>query len=277
MGAVAKTIEASPCFKLEIMKKTDEKIDKRVDVIFVLSTLLFLFGGILCYQYKTSSAIATYGAAVLCLVFVYLDKFDSFEGFGIKAKVRFGDKTVVEKDAEIVEDLRQEEEQYRFQQERSVMRESEQEYMVSSPEDWVKSALFMEEKTVEYVVNEYKKKGYRIREFYKQRNILVGDFKISVDGFIQLKQKDIFIEVKVSRTGHPPVSFLERSLIIYIAKINNYRLIVNKDTELEFVLVGHFQAEYKDRILNWFKGFLLKEKITGVNFKILDYKDVTNN
>jgi hypothetical protein len=243
----------------------------------VLSTLLFLFGGILCYQYKIAPAVATYGAAIMCLVFVYLEKIESFEGLGIKVKVRFGDKTAEEKNAEIAEDLEQEEEHHRLQQEKIAVGEPEQGYSVSFPEDWVKSALFMEEKTVEYVVNEYKKKGYRIREFYKQRNILVGDFKISVDGFIQLKQKDIFVEVKVSRTGHPPVSFLERSLIVYIAKINNYRLIVKKDVELEFVLVGHFEPEYKDKILNWFKGFLLKEKVAGVHFKILNYKDVTSN
>jgi len=65
-----------------------ESIDMKINIIFIVSLFLFAFGGVLSYKNKTGSAIATYGAAILCLVFVYLGKFESFEGLGIKAKMK---------------------------------------------------------------------------------------------------------------------------------------------------------------------------------------------
>ncbi|MGO9116933.1 MAG: hypothetical protein ACLQPD_04900 [Desulfomonilaceae bacterium] len=56
--------------------------------LFVMSLLLFVAGAILSYQGKTGGASATYGAAVFCLIFVSLEQFKSFKGWGIEAELR---------------------------------------------------------------------------------------------------------------------------------------------------------------------------------------------
>lgn len=48
---------------------------------------LLICGVILSFMDKTASATATYGAAIMCLIFLCLNEFEMFEGLGIKAKL----------------------------------------------------------------------------------------------------------------------------------------------------------------------------------------------
>lgn len=55
--------------------------------LFTVALILFGFGIHLSLSDKVTNATATYGAGVICLIFVYLSSFQSFEGLGIKAKL----------------------------------------------------------------------------------------------------------------------------------------------------------------------------------------------
>ncbi|WP_335901489.1 hypothetical protein ACOI2Q_07040 [Shewanella algae] len=55
--------------------------------VFITAILMFAAGVFLSYEDKTGGATATYGAAVLCLIFVFLGDFKKFKGFGIEAEL----------------------------------------------------------------------------------------------------------------------------------------------------------------------------------------------
>ena len=56
-------------------------------ILLSLATLLFIAGVVLSFQDKPSN-ISTYSAAVLCLIFSQIRRFESFEGLGVKAKLK---------------------------------------------------------------------------------------------------------------------------------------------------------------------------------------------
>jgi len=234
------------------------KNDKKTGIIFILALVLFACGCAMCFMGKVSAATATYGAAVLCMIFVFLGQFESFKGLGIEAKLRIKDKTPGEKDEEITTDLRSE----------------EPEPKTPPTAEWKTYAVDIEKKAVEYIVKDYSARGLSPWGFYKQKIIALNDLRISVDGFIRLKEKDVLIEVKVSKTGHPPFKFLEDSLGAYLEKMRKYKQVMRRDACLEFVLVGDFQEEYKRRILSWFNALSSSFGENEVRIRILSNRDV---
>ena len=52
-----------------------------------LSALLFALGAYLAFNEKVAASTATYGAAVICLIFTFLSRFKRFKGFGIEAEL----------------------------------------------------------------------------------------------------------------------------------------------------------------------------------------------
>jgi|GEM_PF-1755231 len=68
-------------------------------VLFGIFLILFGFGVFLSTTSKSVDAATTYTAGVLCLIFVFLPSFQSFEGLGIKAKLL--DQKIEESDAVI--------------------------------------------------------------------------------------------------------------------------------------------------------------------------------
>jgi len=56
-------------------------------VVFLAALGLFGAGVALGFQDKAGAATATYGAAVLCLIFVFLPEFKRFKGLGIEAEL----------------------------------------------------------------------------------------------------------------------------------------------------------------------------------------------
>lgn len=55
--------------------------------IFITAIILFASGVFLSYVDKTGGATVTYTAAVLCLVFAFLQEFKKFKGFGVEAEL----------------------------------------------------------------------------------------------------------------------------------------------------------------------------------------------
>jgi len=68
-------------------------------ILFIAAIILFGFGIYMSLNNNGVNAIATYGAGISCLIFVYLSSFQSFEGLGIKAKLL--DQKIEESDAVI--------------------------------------------------------------------------------------------------------------------------------------------------------------------------------
>ena len=61
----------------------------RVQYVLLIAALaLFAYGGFLSYLDKTDAAVATYAAAVVCLIFVFLKQFSRFKAFGIEAELK---------------------------------------------------------------------------------------------------------------------------------------------------------------------------------------------
>jgi len=55
--------------------------------VFITALILFGSGIYLSYLEKTAGATVTYTAAVLCLVFTFLQEFKKFKGFGVEAEL----------------------------------------------------------------------------------------------------------------------------------------------------------------------------------------------
>lgn len=72
-------------------------------ILFFLAVVLFIFGGTLIYVNNLAGSGISFGAGVLLLVFVFLQSFSKFEGFGIKAELL--DQKISEAD-EILKKLR---------------------------------------------------------------------------------------------------------------------------------------------------------------------------
>jgi sugar-specific transcriptional regulator TrmB len=56
--------------------------------ILLAALLLFAAGVALAYLGETGGASATYAAAVVCLIFVFLPQFKKFKGFGVEAELK---------------------------------------------------------------------------------------------------------------------------------------------------------------------------------------------
>ena len=56
-------------------------------IIFVVAMILLLFGVCLSFQEKTGGAFVTYGAAIFCFIFAFLQEFKRFKGLGVEAEV----------------------------------------------------------------------------------------------------------------------------------------------------------------------------------------------
>lgn len=236
-------------------------------VLFVVALLLLALGVSMCFLKQVPAATATYAVggalAVMSLIFNLLGEFESFEGFGIKAKTRLVDKSTEQKREEVATDLRGDEGQQ--------VAEGAQQLDVNANFNvdflnWETRVLFVEERAVEHVAKDY---GEKVLEVYKQKNISVKDYRFSVDGFLRLKEKDIFIEVKVSKTGRPPLSFLEDSMNTYLRRVQRYEQMTGRSAYLEFVLVGDFEGEVRQGIINR----LRLDKAEG-NFRFLSTRDV---
>jgi len=64
-------------------------------ILFITTLGLLICGVMLSFKGQSGSATATYGVAILCLIFTSLQEFEWFEGFGVKAKL---DKKIKEAD-----------------------------------------------------------------------------------------------------------------------------------------------------------------------------------
>lgn len=64
-------------------------------ILFITTLGLLICGALLSFKGQSGSATATYGVAILCLIFSSLQEFEWFEGFGVKAKL---DKKIKEAD-----------------------------------------------------------------------------------------------------------------------------------------------------------------------------------
>jgi hypothetical protein len=65
-------------------------------VLLLVAIALFAAGTIMAFLSNVAGAGASYGAAVLCLVFVFLSSFSKFKGFGIEAELL--DRKIAEAD-----------------------------------------------------------------------------------------------------------------------------------------------------------------------------------
>ncbi|MEW6536385.1 MAG: hypothetical protein AB1454_12305 [Candidatus Auribacterota bacterium] len=67
-------------------------------IFFVFFLGLGGYATLMIYLDKSTNATILYGVAFLCLIFCLLEKFESFEGFGIKAKLKAVDDKIEEAD-----------------------------------------------------------------------------------------------------------------------------------------------------------------------------------
>ncbi len=72
----------------ETTNSTPTRFRNVVRVLVAISGLLLLgMGVVLSYQDKLGGATATYGTAIVCLIFVFLSDFKRFKGLGIEAEL----------------------------------------------------------------------------------------------------------------------------------------------------------------------------------------------
>jgi len=69
------------------------------NVILTTALVLIVCGIVLCFSGNNAGGGIVFGTAILCFIFVYLHRFDSFEGLGIKGKLKDLDQKISEADA----------------------------------------------------------------------------------------------------------------------------------------------------------------------------------
>lgn len=55
--------------------------------VFILTAGLHITGAMLAYNDKTASASIVFGAAIMCMIFLFLSQFKTFKGFGVQAEL----------------------------------------------------------------------------------------------------------------------------------------------------------------------------------------------
>ncbi|MBZ9608216.1 hypothetical protein G9F73_010405 [Clostridium estertheticum] len=107
----------------------------------------------------------------------------------------------------------------------------------------VQFGLLTEEYTIRYLEGKY---GQLIKKYIK----LGGAGKTAeFDGIINMKSKDVVLEIKTSKRGIISINYLKELIHRNDRLIREYNSYFKNLVELRFILVGNFTENYKNRVL----------------------------
>ncbi len=240
--------------------KTEQPLTASQKFLIGTGVTLAIVGVYFNYFDKVTQAASTYGIAMVFLCFAFIDKIKSFKGPGFE----FIAKTAEERQKELADD---------FEAERSAERVEKQGHPLVIPND-LSSYLSATNKAVALIKNKYPDGQLRI-----DNKVLLRNRVISTDGFIKLEDKDVFIEVKISKLQQPPINFLLQSLKQYLSKIGEYSELAKRQVLLEFVLIGEIDQSVRDKINDFprqLNKYSVPVNITFISFTELGMPMPTN-
>lgn len=128
--------------------------------------------------------------------------------------------------------------------------------------------LIAEEYTFKFLENKF---GKFINRYVK---INGTKRKIEFDGILDLDKKSVVIEIKVSRKGYFPTSYIIESIEKDASFINEFSDQFNKNVELRYIFVGNISEKFKGRILKLVPGQDFNTNNLIVQFEFYSFEDI---
>lgn len=128
--------------------------------------------------------------------------------------------------------------------------------------------MLVEEYTFKYLE---KKFGKPIQRYVRmQAKRYIGDF----DGVMQVGDTDIIFELKTTRRGIYPLSFLTETLNKMIFNVEEYKLTTKRNAALRLILVGNFENEFKNKVLTRIPELITNEVGLEITIEFLSFAEI---
>jgi hypothetical protein len=128
--------------------------------------------------------------------------------------------------------------------------------------------MLVEEYSFKYLE---KKFGKPIQRYVRiQAKKYIGDF----DGVMQVGDTDIIFELKTTRRGIYPLSFLTETLNKMIFKVEEYKKTTKRNAALRLILVGNFENEFKNKVLTRIPELISNEVGIEITIEFLSFAEI---
>lgn len=104
-------------------------------------------------------------------------------------------------------------------------------------------AFLAEEYTLKFLEKKFKKP---IQRYVR---ILSTNSRTEFDGIMSLGDSDIIFEIKITRRGIFPNSFLKHTAEIMAKNFEKYKEVTNRNAIMRLILVGDFKESYKTKVI----------------------------
>jgi len=133
-------------------------------------------------------------------------------------------------------------------------------------------AFLVEEYTFRFLEKKY-------NSFIKRNvRMVINGSALEIDGLMESKGRLVIFEIKSSRSGRLPYSYIEKSIMNQINVLNQYKIKNKREVELRYVIVGNFSDNYKTnifkRINDLVNNFDMMIKIDFYTFKEIGMEDI---
>lgn len=103
-------------------------------------------------------------------------------------------------------------------------------------------AFLVEEYTFRFLEKRY-------NNFIKRNvRMVINDSSLEIDGLMDSNGRVVIFEIKSSRSGKLPYSYIEKSIMKQINILNQYKTKYKREIELRYVIIGNFSDNYKTTI-----------------------------
>jgi hypothetical protein len=128
--------------------------------------------------------------------------------------------------------------------------------------------LLVEQFTFNFLERKYGKPIQRYVRFKGKRG------SVEFDGVMQGEDTDLLFEIKTSRRGVIPVSFLLDIVTRYVHKVRTYKDITKRPASLRIVLVGSYPPAYIQKLISNKEEVLGDANDVDVAFETYTFEDV---
>jgi hypothetical protein len=128
--------------------------------------------------------------------------------------------------------------------------------------------LLVEQFTFNFLERKYGKPIQRYVRFKGKRGL------VEFDGVIQGEDTDLLFEIKTSRRGIIPASFLLDIVNRYVHKVRTYKEITKRTASLRIVLVGNYPPTYVQKLISNKEEILGDVNDVEVAFETYTFEDV---
>ena len=129
--------------------------------------------------------------------------------------------------------------------------------------------MVVEENVFKYLEQKFHLPIQRYVRIRSKRYVAAG-----FDGIMQSGDVDIIFEIKTTRRGVFPTSFLSEQIRREVDRVRDYRETTKRNASLRFILVGNFENDYKTNLLSRIPEIVYQTAEVEVTIDFLSFQDI---